>query len=82
MERKRNSGFRRIFTVAFDRLLLVNRPCRARTPSGAKNRRKATVKIRRNPLLQFISLFIYEFKETPRITNKQNSLIIDNEGHV
>ncbi len=58
MERKRSCGFHRIFTVAFERFGLVNvNDCPARLenmlvglePSaGARNRKKATVKIRRN----------------------------------
>ena len=62
MERKRSSGFLCIFTLDFDwrfRLVLVNvndchselEPC-----AGARNRRMATVKIRRNPLLRFLSM--------------------------
>ena len=57
MERKRNSGFRHIFTVAFDRLGKVNvNDCPAgleigsaglELTTGARNRRKATVKRRR-----------------------------------
>ena len=60
MERKRSSGFRRIFTEAFDRLYFrlgwVNvDDCPAGLDSHlARNRRTATVKIRRNPLLFFL----------------------------
>ena len=52
MDRKRSFRFRRIFTVAFDRLFQVNvNDC----PVWARNR-KATVKIRINPLLRFLSM--------------------------
>ena len=58
-------GFRRIFTVAFDRLGWVNvTDC----PAGARKKGKATVKIRRNPLLRFLSMInfilIAKFKDT------------------
>ena len=59
MERKRNSGFCRIFTIAFDilgQLNVTDFPAWLEPPSGTRNRRKATVNIRRNPLLRFLSM--------------------------
>ena len=61
MERKRSSAFRRIFTAAFDigyfRLDNVNDcPAGSEPLAVAENRTKATVKIRRNPLLRFLSM--------------------------
>ena len=50
MKRKRSSGFRRIFTVAFDMNLLMIAPygfeigpAGSETPTGARNTKKATV---------------------------------------
>ena len=59
MERKNGRGFRCIFTVAFERFLLVRLgDCHAglEPPAGARNRRKATVKIRRNLQLRFLHM--------------------------
>ena len=62
MERKQTSGFRRIFTLA---ILLFLAPSRSSNPTGQSitlklpnltNLSKATVKIRRNPLLSFLSM--------------------------
>ena len=65
MERKRSSGFRHISTEAFDRLdfrlgwvYVDNCPAGLDSPL-ARNRRTATVKIRRNPLLFFFSIIIF-----------------------
>ena len=57
MERKRSSGFRRRFTVSFNRLFLVRfgQLNVNDFPTGAENRRKATVIIRQNQLLRFLS---------------------------
>ena len=52
------SGFLRIYTVAFDRLFKVRKgqlmvkdcPAGLELPAGSRNRRKATVKMRTNPL--------------------------------
>ena len=69
MERKRSKGFRRIFTEAFDRLFQVNvNDC----PAGAINMRKATVKIRRNPLLCFLSLSHTRWKIEKILTYKDH----------
>ena len=50
MKRKRRSGFRRIFTIAFDRLIWFSSIFMI-----DKKRRKAPVKIQQNQLLRFLS---------------------------
>ena len=65
MERKRSCGFHRIFTVAFERLFQVKlgyvnvNDCSAglEPPAVARNRRKSTVKIGRNPPLSLLKKF-------------------------
>ncbi len=69
MERKRSRGVRRISTVPFDSYFSLGYVKQIIAPHGLeiiqagfkpraedKNRRKATVKIRRNPLLRFLSV--------------------------
>ena len=54
----RRSGFLRIFTVAFDTLFqislgylkVIDCPAELELPAGARNRRKTTMKLRRNHL--------------------------------
>ena len=54
MERKRNSGFRRIFTVDFVRQMLIIAPQGEEIGlAGSRNRRKANGKIRRNRYFDF-----------------------------
>ena len=64
MERKQSSGFCRIFTVAFDRLFQVNvndyppqvkeiRPAGLKLHTGARNRRKTTMKKTTKPTISF-----------------------------
>ena len=54
MERKRNSGFRRIFTVDFVRQMLIIAPQGEEIGlAGSRNRRKATGKIRQNRYFDF-----------------------------
>ena len=54
MERKRSCGFRRIFIVMN---VNVNEcPAGLEPPAGSRNRRTATLKIQRNPLLRFLSM--------------------------
>ncbi len=58
-----SSGFRFIFTVAFNYFRLENVndcPAGLEPPAGARNRRKATVKMRRKHLLLFLSM-IHKF---------------------
>ena len=60
MKRKQCSLFRRIFTVAFDRLFQF-RLCQLNfndCHAGARNRRKANVEILRNPVLCFFSMIL------------------------
>ena len=64
MERKRNGGIHHIFRVAFDRLFHVKLdmvnindcPAGLEFLAVARIRRKATVKMRRKPLLRFLSM--------------------------
>ena len=52
MERKQSSGFRLKFTVAFDKQVILGQinvsdfPAELKPPAGARNMRKAPVKIR------------------------------------
>ena len=72
MERKRSCGYRRIFTVAFDRLGYVNvNDCTTglEPSAGARNRIKGTVKFRQNPLLRFHSLIQIFFFSSGNLPN-------------
>ena len=63
MERERSNGFRRAFTVAFLLFLVPVGQSLTFTEPNLKQQSKATVKIRRNPLLRSQISMILNFKK-------------------